>query len=168
MKKTILAIDPGTYESGWIIIDQDYNIKDFGVSYNHELLKWWNIFAKIDEIVIEMFAAYGMPVGKTSFDTVIFTGMFYRKCKAIEIKTELMTRRSVKLNMCGSVRAKDANVNQAVKDKYQPYGGGKDPHKGIKSNPGPLYGVTGHVFAALALGISYLEGAEIYELSKES
>ena len=63
-----------------------------------------------------------------------------------------MPRRRVKLELCNSVRANDASIRQAVIDIY----GGKDRAVGRKATPGPLYGVSGDVWAALAVGITHL------------
>jgi hypothetical protein len=57
----------------------------------------------------------------------------------------LIPRRDVKLTLCGSARAKDTNIRQALIDALG--------EVGTKKNPGPLYGVSGHYWAAL--GVAY-------------
>jgi hypothetical protein len=60
---------------------------------------------------------------------------------------ERVYRRDVKLHICGSQRAKDANIRQALIDCY----GGKVEAIGKKKAPGPLYGISSHAWSALAV-----------------
>jgi hypothetical protein len=54
-------------------------------------------------------------------------------------------RKDVKLHLCNSPRAKDANVRQALLDRLGP--------QGTKKAPGPTYGVKSHEWAALAVAV---------------
>jgi len=47
--------------------------------------------------------------------------------------------------LCGSVRAKDSNIRQALIDRVGP--------QGKKHSPGPTYGLAKHDWAALAIAI---------------
>ena len=53
--------------------------------------------------------------------------------------------------LCHSMKAKDGNIRQAILDLY----GGKDVALGNKKRPGPLYGVSKDIWAALAVAITY-------------
>jgi len=64
----------------------------------------------------------------------------------------LVFRRDVKMHLCGSARAKDANIRQALLDRLGPVG--------TKKAPGPLYGVKSHIWAALAVAVTYEAGAK--------
>ena len=57
------------------------------------------------------------------------------------------------MRLCNSMRAKDANVRQAILDRF----GGKAAAIGRKRQPGPLYGIAGDLWAALAVGITWWE-----------
>lgn len=56
----------------------------------------------------------------------------------------------MKLHLCSDMRAKDSNIWQALLDRF----GGKSAAVGLKKTPGPLYGITSHARAALALAIT--------------
>ena len=58
-------------------------------------------------------------------------------------------RKEVVTALCGSSKANDASVRQALIDRY----GGKEKAIGKKKAPGPLYGVTKDVWSALAVAI---------------
>jgi hypothetical protein len=91
------------------------------------------------DIAIEWIESYGMAVGQDVFRTVFQIGRMQQQLGAVR----LIPRRDVKLTLCGSARAKDTNIRQALIDAIGPVG--------TKKNPGPLYGVTGHYWAALAV-----------------
>ena len=69
----------------------------------------------------------------------------------------MIYRKDVKLHLCGSPRAKDSNIRQALIDRFGP---GKEKAIGLKKTPGPLYGVKSHVWAALAVAVTHLDGAD--------
>lgn len=142
----ILAIDPGTEESGFCIL-QHGEVIDSGVDPNVEVLK--SVGAHMSDVLaIEMIASYGMPVGKEVFETCVWIGRFVQAWHD-PAAARLIYRRDVKLHLCGSPRAKDANIRQALIDKMGPIG--------TKKAPGPLYGVSSHAWAALGVGVTALE-----------
>lgn len=97
-----------------------------------------------DRMAIEMVAHYGMPVGKEVFDTCVWIGRFLQVWPRPD-EVELVYRGDVKLELCGTRRAKDPNVRQALIDRL-----GKP---GTKKVPGATYGVTGHIWSALAVAV---------------
>jgi hypothetical protein len=102
-------------------------------------------------IVIESIESYGMPVGREVFDTVHWSGRFTEAAHPTPVVQ--VPRREVKLALCHDTRAKDANVRQALLDRF----GGKVAAVGNKANPGPLYGISKDVWQALAVGVAYLD-----------
>jgi hypothetical protein len=148
--KRILAIDPGSEKSAYVIWDGS-EIVQKGIVGNDEMLLLLDmdlIDQHIDCLVIEKVECYGMPVGATTFDTVFWSGRFVQ---AWGVKWEALPRRAVKLYLCGSMRAKDANIRQAILDKF----GGRKKAIGLKASPGPLHGVKSHLWAALALALTW-------------
>lgn len=152
----ILAIDPGPEKSGWVLYENG-KIQDCGIWDNNTLLYNMDVLDP-DRSVIEMVSSYGMAVGKSVFETVFWIGRLYQKISAVFIyEPTRMCRKDVKMHLCGSMRAKDANIRQALIDKFPATGGGKVPQIGTKSKPGPLYGVKGDIWAALALAVTFEE-----------
>ena len=119
----ILAIDPGSYESAYVLIED--NIKSKGIVSNHIILAL--IYElKYDTLAIEMIASYGMPVGSSVFDTCVWIGRFYERSKCND--KQFIYRKDVKMYLCNSMRAKDSNIRQALIDKYGSPGTKKDPN----------------------------------------
>ena len=148
----IFAIDPGTEQSGWVVMI-DGAIIDSGVWSNEELLKRVAILPWDYVLAIEMIASYGMAVGKEVFATCVWIGRYMQASRNPDA-VRLVFRKDVKLHLCGSPRAKDPNIRQALIDLYEPTGGGKTPQIGTKAKPGPLFGVSTHAWPALGVAVT--------------
>ena len=147
----ILAIDPGTTQSG-IVVLYDGRISQSLVLNNVDVLPWCKGSSeKGNEVVIEMIASYGMPAGRELFETCVWIGRFI---ESTSNRAHRLYRRDVKHYFCQSPHAKDPHIWQAIVDRY----GGKQAAIGNKKNPGPLYGVKSHARAALALGLAWQDG----------
>ncbi|NTU49903.1 MAG: hypothetical protein HGA87_03275 [Desulfobulbaceae bacterium] len=152
----ILAIDPGNTHSAFVVYEP-MNVVEHGKVSNDDmlllLLQDYNP-AQFDDMVVEMIASYGMAVGKTVFETCVWIGRFMQcwngQCK-------LAYRKDIKTHLCGSTKAKDANIRQALIDYFPPSGQGAIPQIGNKANPGPLYGITKDRWAALAVAVYWDE-----------
>lgn len=151
---SILAIDPGTTQSAFVRYDPSGVIIDKNKLSNGALLEHVGNLAREPSVtcVIEMVASYGMAVGAEVFETVFWIGRYAERWEWLARRpAQRMFRRSVKQHLCGDSRAKDANIRQALIDRF----GGKDRAVGKKNNPGPLYGVSGDVWAALAVAVTF-------------
>jgi hypothetical protein len=159
----LLAIDPGNEQSAYVVIDPlgkgINHLEMFGKVPNAEMpviVKRAIGFHGADTAVIEMIGCYGMPAGAELFETCVFIGRLMEVCRNYglgEASIHRVKRQPVKLHLCHSPRAKDGNVRQAIIDRY----GGKEKAIGNKAKPGPLYGVANDVWAALALGLYWID-----------
>lgn len=153
----ILAIDPGQHESAWLVFETESgHPDDFGIEPNEKILPIIDALNfTCRHLVIEMVSHYGtgMPVGKSVFDTCVWIGRFVQCWESTSaLPHALLTRQTIKAVLCGSARAKDANVRQALIDLY---GGSMKAAKGTKKAPGPLYGVKTHIWSALAVAVAW-------------
>lgn len=148
----IFAIDPGTTESGWVLLEAG-RVHDSGVHHNHDVLRWIKPGQGADMLCIEMIAGMGMTVGQTTFETVRWIGRFQQAWRDPEA-VHLVYRRQVKTYLCGNQQAKDGNIRQALLDIFPDTGGGATPQIGTKAKPGPLYGVSSHAWSALAVAVT--------------
>ena len=143
----ILAIDPGTTQSG-VVLYAGGRVIESGTHDNRAVLQVIRE-SGADVLAIERFEARGMAMGDESVVTVIWTGRFQQAWRSPE-SVVLVKRSAIKSHLCGTQRAKDANVRAALLDLF----GGKDRAIGKKASPGPLYGVTSHAWAALAVAVT--------------
>lgn len=141
----VLALDPGPDKTGWVVFGGGA-VHSAGVLANHDMLSKVGLagHTTADALAIEMVASYGMPVGREIFETVWWTGRF-TQAWARPDDVRLIYRRDVKIEMCGTARAKDSNVRQALIDRL-----GKP---GTKRRPGPTYGVSGDMWSALGVAV---------------
>jgi hypothetical protein len=149
----IVGVDPGPDKSGYIELDSRHPMMPVflpGHVGNDELR--WRLHNPPSPrcLAIESITSYGMPVGQSTFDTCIWIGRFIERWPGPYV---LVSRPQAVIHLCGSLRATAANVNQAIRDRHKPSGGGARPEVGTKAKPGPLYGVTGHAWSALAVAI---------------
>jgi hypothetical protein len=158
---TILAIDPGCEESAWVSYDSE-NRKplNWGKIKNKALLEQIDLDGELvgvgvqyfDYCAIEQIASYGMAVGAEVFETVYWSGIF-AQCFGLDSVVRI-PRKAVKIHLCGSTKAKDANIRQALIDRY----GGKDKAIGTKKTGyGPLHGFAADTWSALAVAITAAE-----------
>lgn len=150
----ILAIDPGPTESAYVIYNVETgDVPDFGKWDNVRLLELLRTAYRLGDlstIVIEKVEGFGMAVGAEVFETVYWSGRFAEA--AYPVHVDRIGRRAIKLHLCGQARAKDANVRQALIDGY-----GGPAAIGKKASPGPLYGIAGDVWSALAVAVTWAE-----------
>lgn len=156
----ILAIDPGNTHSGWVIIDSTTRKPlHIGKSPNHEVLEHCYGNLNWDIAVIEMIASYGMAVGREVFDTCIWIGRFTEAMNDNASKFPTYTvRQTVKLHHCHTTKAKDANITQALIDRFaygQPNRG-----KGTKASPGWFHGFKADIWQAYALAVQHADQLE--------
>lgn len=156
---TILAIDPGNMESGYVLVEHDgkeiRKVLDVGKVTNEGMYSVF--FSTYDHLAIEMVAGMGMPVGQEVFDTCFWIGRFWEFATLYGVShpPQKIFRREEKLYLCGRASAKDANIRQALVDRYAP--GQPNFGKGTKKNPGFFYGFSADMWAAMAVAVTYFD-----------
>lgn len=160
-----IGIDPGNQQSAVVAI-QGADVTHHGIYLNGaELFDGIELAfrsAKRSDAeklcAVEMIASYGMPVGETVFETCVWVGRIVERIRQVRREVpRKVYRKDVKMHLCQSMRAKDANIRQAILDLYPPIGGGKTPQQGTKAEPGPLYGIAKDEWAALGVALTARE-----------
>ena len=151
----VFAIDPGTTQSGWVLLE-GRSVVQSGVDDNNELLTWVKHGQRADMLAIEMMTARGMPTSNDEFRTLVWIGRFMQAWREPE-KVRLVPRADVKMFVCNSMKANDGNVRQALIDLMGA--------PGIKAKPGPTYGVKSHAWQALGVAVTAisLQPAKVLE-----
>lgn len=157
----IVAIDPGNAHSAMVVVDGALTVLHATYVDNFAVrryLDWYAVHGVNGApatFVIEMVQSFGMAVGASVFETVFWIGRF---CERWESRTKReahrLYRTAIKNHLCNSTRAKDGNVRQALIDRYARDHGIADPI-GRKKTPGPLYGIAGDVWSALAVAVTF-------------
>lgn len=139
----ILAIDPGPEKSQWLMWEDGHALSHAYVSNSSLASALRDSSLPADRVAIELMQGFGMPVGAEVFKTCYFIGAVIEICWRGNVPVATVFRKDIKLALCGTPRAKDANIRQALMDKLGA--------PGTKQAPGTTYGITKHAWSALAI-----------------
>lgn len=142
----IYGIDPGTSKTAVVCWTGSRITAAQIIANEHLLLSVRENMQPNAKVACEMINAMGMAVGASVFETVLFIGQLKEAVKHRGGSFELIYRRDVKLHMCGQARAKDANIRQALLDRFG--------EKGTKDNPGVTRGLHSHLWQAFAVAVT--------------
>lgn len=146
----ILGIDPGAKESGWVLWNTEgpvlWEAKHEENSAILEKIERRLFCDDLQLIAIERIRGYGIVAGDDTFDTCEWIGRFKQRSMDCGINCLLIPRKEIKLHLCGNTTTNDKYVRQALIDRF----GGT----GTKKNPGPLFGISGHAWSALAVAVT--------------
>lgn len=174
-KPLILGIDPGPKGKGSGIVQySDGRVFNPGQVEPIDILR--GLYGKGPDVaVIEMVSSYGMAVGMSTFETLIEAGRIIEKLLTRGVACYLVPRIKIKMVMCGTAQAKDANVRASILARFAASGGGATPQIGTKKDPGPLYGCSKHQWPALCAAMWFElagpergEDVEVYRYTEES
>ncbi len=127
---SVLAIDPGTTQSAVVHWDGK-RILRAEIMPNEELVWFLERENVPDMLLIEWIESYGMAVGKEVFITCRWCGRFEQAAQLSIGHVVYIGRKAVKSHHCHSTKATDANIRQALVDRFGP--------PGKKKTPGLLY-----------------------------
>lgn len=145
----ILSLDVGTIESAYCIMNCDnYKPLKFGKINNEDLLTIVKN-EKYDKLVYEEFQSYGMPIGESTIKSITWNGRYIQSALDKGIPVYPIYRKEEKINICGTMKAKDSNIRQALIDRFG--------EVGVKKNPGWFYGFKKDIWAAYAVGITWID-----------
>lgn len=157
MKLKLLAIDPGTTQSGFCVWSGDA-IHEADKISNVDLLQKIRCghFERneVNLVAIEKVASYGMAVGAETFEAVFWSGRFAEAwlSKGIQGFVRRPARLEVKLHLCHSPRANDSTIRQALIDRFGA--------PGTKANKGFTYGLAGDQWQAFALAVTVFDSEQ--------
>lgn len=161
----VLGIDPGPKTSGVVVLDvRSWPPAVLSANQTtddplHLMPPWMD---RRDEwvVVVEWLTSYGAAIGAEVLDTARAVGRLEERARRYGVATHLVTRTDVKLELTQSRRSKEAQVCEAIRQIYRDAGkangGGADPCRGTKAQPGPLFGVAGHAWDALAVALAWI------------
>lgn len=149
----IVGIDPGPTSSGMVVYDTDRRaVSDARSDISNDDLRALlpTLRVSVSSVAIERVVYYGQSVGSDVFETAYAGGRIHEAAFASGYDVYRVDRRQIKRHLCNSPRARDPDIRNALIDMH----GGKRAYRGTKKEPGPLYGVSGHAWAALAVAVT--------------
>jgi hypothetical protein len=164
---TILAIDPGSEQSAWVLYGTaSRRPTAHGIWPNAELLGRLRnndslLTIGAAAMVIEWMQPRGRPTSAQEMETLYWIGRFveaaeYGARSSVPWPVHRLPRLKVKMALCGFANAKDGNIIAALVDRFGGVGG-RRAAVGVKAQPGPLYGITNDRWQALALAVAWAD-----------
>lgn len=157
----IMAIDPGNTQTAFVLMDsttykpyRQAKLNNKAVVQEIIKLVTWESPAEI-RFVIERVACYGMPVGREVFDTCEWIGRFSQLIELHGHPVHYVFRADEKQDICHSPRANDATIHQALVDRFAKHD--LKTGKGTKKDPDWFYGFKADMWAAYAVGVTYID-----------
>lgn len=150
----VIGLDPGTNDSALVGYDGT-RIYFREIWPNEKICEWMREdgpgapVSRGAILVVEEFESYGMAVGREVFRTIRWAGNF--EALWYPARVMFVPRRTVKTHICHTSRATDANIRTELIDRF----GGPEKAIGLKKTPGPLFGIKSHLWAALALAVTF-------------
>ena len=168
MREYILAIDPGTTESGVCLVrSADYRPIWCAKLENHLIpgtitRDFPDIKGSSIEVVIERMQGNSFTVGSDVFLTCEWIGRFDVWMRQITgAVTRYVYRRDEYKALCSNIYThNDKGVRNALVDRFA-YGK-KNFGKGTKEEPGWFYGFSADSWSAYAIGVTYLDSQEVF------
>lgn len=164
---TTIGVDPGNEQTAIVATLDDGTITFHWKGENKEVAGQLALVACAGptkcQIGIECVASYGMAVGREVFETAEWCGRIRESAGLLipALRIFRIYRRDVKLHLCNSAKAKDANIRQAILDRYPRNGVGAVPQVGTSKSPGPLFGISKDKWAALGVALTTAETTPI-------
>lgn len=159
----IVAIDGGTTQSAYVVLrPQIPQICDYGILDNESMLERLKALRSetgssqglSDQFVVEQIKSYGNPIGDSLLHTCVWNGRFIEAWIGESDRTyTFLPRKTVVTELCGSPKAKDSNVRQALIDYYADRTGEK-AHR-IARKGGMLHGIKKDIWSALAIATAH-------------
>ena len=158
----VFAIDPGNEQSAWCIMNDQYELINFGKDSNSLVMKILKdkldisikFIPYIDYVVLERVASYGMPVGREVFETCEWIGRYAQEAEKVT-SVDYIYRRDEKLYLCFDSKAKDANIRAALIERFAKHDFKNG--RGTKANPDYFYGVKADIWSAIAVATTFLD-----------
>lgn len=177
MKKYILTIDTGTELTAYALYNKETKqLADRNWLPNVEVIeKLKKYFEECDICIIEMSAVYGAGASMSILANTLIIGLYAQLAKTFNVPVALMFRKTIKLELCGSIRGiNDSAVNVTIRDNH--FG---EPGCKTKKNLNPFYfneetekngarsELENNQWAALAILAAYLQNPKCIGYSSQ-
>lgn len=152
----VIGCDPGPEKSALVVFNGTTMLVVDSIFEINSTVEEWLDNLSVGEnrprmvLAIEKIESFGMAVGAEVFETVFHSGRFAKAFAPRRV--DRISRRVIKQHLCHTARATDANIRQSLIDRFGP---GTEKAIGTKKEPGPLYTLKGHLWAAFAVAITW-------------
>jgi hypothetical protein len=165
--RIIYCLDPGSSISGFVKLDtvsMEKPILEAHDGIHNDVLLYRIMTNDVDvscPLIIEyIHSSNGQPVDDNTCRTIMMTGRFVQAwIQAGGSMPVALTRKQIGSHFTHSIKTSDKLIGAAIRNHYGEPMSPKHPK-------GPLKGVTGHAWQALAVGLAYAQGLRSYSKGK--
>lgn len=159
MRKIILSIDPGTYESGWVFVDEELHILGFGKDYNEYVEHLVYDTVPLHQVVIERIVLHG-NAGTTTALTCEEVGRLSMLADLRKVPVAFVKRSDEKSCLCkGEKKKNDTTIRRALIRRFAQFDFKNG--KGTREKKDTFYGFHADVWQAYAVAVTW------HDLKKE-
>ena len=162
----VLALDPGTTHTGWVLVDSETGrVEMHNRSDNEDLVGWLLIPRNADLVLIEAMSPRGQRLGLETMEALRWSGRFEEAARPTPVIR--ISRDAVKRTLLGrtNLPGADAAIRAVLIDRYGG-AGGRRTAVGTRKAPGPLFGITKDRWAALGLFCAWQDFAPDVETER--
>lgn len=183
MSRVVIALDIGTKAagSGWVCFESSAD-EHHPVDGDNTSVLWSQMTTNAEiigrivgegrgeeyDFVFEGISSYGKKVGASTIGTCLWIGQMVGAIDATrnlgDPEPQIILRRVVSAHLVGARRpgdpTMDSMVARAVAERFGGMGATLNSVKGKKAAPGPCWGFHDDIWAAMAVGIAFVEGAK--------
>lgn len=172
----LLAIDPGTAQSAYVVLDEKYRIFNAGKVENSVILDIIAQTPGLDRLVIEDMeprytsgdrSAAGAVMGTSTIQTLKWMGQFDRQATLRGLPVGWICRREERSALIptkknglpplpmGAPAHADGQIRAALIQRFARYDTATG--KGTKKEPDTFFGFAGDMWQAMAVGVTWLD-----------
>lgn len=142
----VIGIDPGAKQSGFVLWNPENETITYKDILDNEIIPSFIREAPPKSIVaIEQLRGYGLRVGNDIFDSIWWSGRFAQAAKSAGMPFYMLPRADICNHLTDNPKCGDKGIRDALIDRYG--------EQGNKKEPGRLYGIKSHMWAALAAAV---------------
>lgn len=149
----VCGIDPGPEDgaTSWACYDTDARrVVGYGTDETRFVIERLKIgHPEAGAYVVERLDSYLRRAGREVFSAQWAAGRLYQAAGG---RGRCLRRKDVKLTLLGTATGNDADVRGKLIDRFGP---GRRAAVGLKKSPGPLYGLKGGEWQALAVAVAW-------------
>jgi len=143
---TVIGIDPGAKQSSLVVWDSVAKVITYKGILDNDHVPFCVRSAPSKSIVaIEQLRGYGLRVGNDTFDSIWWSGVFAEAAKSAGMPFYMLPRADICNHLTDNPKCGDKGIRDALIDRYG--------EQGSRKEPGRLYGIKSHMWAALAAAV---------------
>lgn len=162
----VIGIDPGPKDHAAVMLHNGRAAIVESLDHRELAISFGTLGIHTVTVAFEQFAPFGSSLDDGSLRTIFETGKLVAQLQRLgSIRCVGLRRQQVKRYLVGRSACGDPQVRGSLIERFGPT---KELAVGTKKAPGPLYGISGHHWAALAVAVTASDAIQLEEAKRLS